>query len=267
MSGIDSRSRPETADGQSVRGGFDADLFGRLVAAEERSFWFRSRNRLIVQAVTQLVAPGERFLEIGCGTGFVLQALVHKCGVRATGGELFVEGLEYARQRVPEAEFALVDAREMPYEEEFAAVGAFDVLEHIDDDFAALRGLHRAVKPGGHVFITVPQHPWLWSAFDNHSQHVRRYRRAELVDRVMQAGLTPLRVTSFVTVLLPLMALSRLGQRIRRRDYDPIADLLLPARVDRFLEKVLIAELRLIQRGVDLPAGGSLLLVARRERG
>jgi SAM-dependent methyltransferase len=249
----------------ATRGGYDPDLFDELAAIEEKSFWFRARNRLIVQMVSAVARPGERFLEIGCGTGYVLQALVRECGLRATGGELLAEGLEHARRRVPGARFVQMDARAMPYEEAFDVVGAFDVLEHIDDDLAALRGLHRAVRPGGHVLLSVPQHPWLWSAFDERSRHVRRYRRAELLERVSQAGLTPVRATSFVTSLLPLMALSRWRQRHLRSERDPTAELLLPRPVDLLLEKVLDAERRLIRRGVNLPVGGSLVVLARRE--
>jgi SAM-dependent methyltransferase len=246
-------------------GGYDTDLFDRLAALEERSFWFRARNRLIVELVSDVASPGDRFLEIGCGTGYVLQALVHACGLRATGGDLFAEGLEHARRRVPEAELSQIDARAMAYEQEFDLVGAFDVLEHIDDDLGVLRALRRAVRPGGFVLLTVPQHRWLWSAADAHARHLRRYARAELLERVRRAGLTPVRVTSFVTSLLPLMALSRWRQRHLRREYDPAAELLLPAPVDRLFERALGLERRLIRRGVDLPVGGSLVLVARRE--
>jgi 2-polyprenyl-3-methyl-5-hydroxy-6-metoxy-1,4-benzoquinol methylase len=247
-------------------GGYDPGFFERLAAVEPRSFWFRERNRLIVRLVSELMRPGERFLEVGCGTGLVLSALSRECGLRVTGGELFSEALEHASRRVPEARLELVDATRMAYAQAFDGVGAFDVLEHIPDDLAAIRGLGRAVRVGGHVFIAVPQHRWLWSAFDDHSRHVRRYRRAELAAKVRQAGLTPIRATSFVTSLLPLMALSRWRRRTLRSDYDPISDLAPPAAVDRVLAVALRLEVALIGRGFDLPVGGSLVLVARRDR-
>ena len=244
--------------------GYDREIFDQLVEIEDRSFWFRARNRLIVRLVSEYAEPRARFLEIGCGTGYVLKALVEECGLQATGAELYAEGLEHARRRVPTANFVELDAREMPYEASFDLVGAFDVLEHIDDDLGVLRGLHRAVRPGGHALLTVPQHPKLWSAADTFAHHVRRYRRSDLLAKLRQTGFVPVRVTSFVMSPLPLMALSRLRERMGDGRYDPIAELTPPEPANRLLERVLDIERALIERGVDLPAGGSLVVVAQR---
>jgi SAM-dependent methyltransferase len=247
------------ASGQRLN--YDPRLFARLAEIEERSFWFRARNRLIVDVAREVTRPGDRALEVGCGTGYVLRALAHDCGLRVTGDELFDEALAYARRRVPEAELTRVDVLDMRYEGCFDLVGAFDVLEHIGDDVGALRAMRRAVRPGGFILLTVPQHPWLWSGADAGARHERRYRRSELVERVVRAGLVPLRVTSFVSSLLPLMALARLAPQRRR---DPLAGLVVPAPLSRLFEWLLGAELALIRRGVSLPAGGSLLVLAQR---
>jgi SAM-dependent methyltransferase len=247
-----------------ARDGYEAGIFATLAETEDRSFWFRARNRLIVQLAAEFSRPGDRYLEIGCGTGYVLEALVRDCGLEATGSELFAEGLEFARSRVPSAGFAELDARSMPYEEAFDLAGAFDVIEHIDDDVGVLRGLHRALRPGGVLLLTVPQHPGLWSAADDYAHHVRRYRRRELVERVEAAGFEVLRTTSFVVSLLPAMALSRWRGRRSPRPYDPVAELVPPGPVNRLLEAMLDGERRLIARGIDFPAGGSLVLAGRR---
>lgn len=247
-----------------AEGGYDPDLFDRLVEIEERSFWFRGRNRLIVELVRGLSAPGERFLEVGCGTGYVLQALARECGLQATGTELFAEGLVHARRRLPEAELVQLDAREMQFDGDFDLAGSFDVIEHIDDDLAVLRGMRQAVRPGGFVLLTVPQHPWLWGPADMHAQHLRRYRRAQLVARMQAAELAPLLVTSFVSSLLPIMALARWRDRRTRSDFDALSGLVLPTPVSRLFELLLDGERWLIRHGVRLPAGGSLVAVARR---
>lgn len=172
---IPSPPLPEAA----ATGGYDAELFGRLADLEDRSYWFRVRNRLVVDLVQSYTVPGDRVLEVGCGTGYVLQALSRDCGLAVTGSELLSAALGYARARVPEASVVQLDAREMPFDAEFDLVGAFDVLEHIDDHLGALRGMRRAVRPGGCVVLTVPQHEWLWSSVDEQAHHVRRYGRRE----------------------------------------------------------------------------------------
>jgi SAM-dependent methyltransferase len=256
---------PELVEGVGDEGGFEAEAFARLVRLEEGSFWFQSRNALILWAL-ETYAPGARsFLEIGCGTGFVLAAIAGAHPeLRLTGSELFSAGLRHTAQRLPDAELVQMDARRIPYEDEFDAIGAFDVLEHVDDDERVLAECHRALRPDGRLLVTVPQHPRLWSGADDYAHHVRRYTRRELVAKFDRAGLEPLRVTSFVSVLLPLMAASRVLERRSRGSYDPAAEHERSARLRRPLAAAMLAEAALIRRGLSFPAGGSLLAVAMR---
>jgi SAM-dependent methyltransferase len=209
--------------------------------------------------------PGaRRVLEVGCGTGYTYRALTAALpAAHVVGTELFEEGLAIARERLPGAELRALDVRAMPYAEAFDLVAAFDVLEHIDDDRGALDGMRRALAPGGGLVVTVPQHPFLWSDADTYAHHERRYRRRELVGRVEAAGFRVEHVTSFVTLLAPFMVLSRLRGRVGA-SFDPLAEFEIPRVLDRVFERVALVEQRLIERGVSLPFGGSLLLVARR---
>ncbi|MGH3102479.1 MAG: class I SAM-dependent methyltransferase [Gaiellaceae bacterium] len=245
--------------------GFDAELFERLARAEPGSFWFRARNRLIVSTLRRHFPDAASLLEIGCGTGFVLAGLRAAFpGLRLVGTELFAEGLEAARRRLPlDVELHRLDARSLPFRSEFDVAGAFDVLEHVEEDELVLRELHGAVRPGGGLILLVPQHPRLWSAADTFAHHVRRYTRRGLERAVTGAGFRVERSTSFVSALLPAMVASRVAHRVARRPYDPIAELE-PGALNGLFERILDGERRLIERGVSLPVGGSLLLVARK---
>ena len=244
--------------------GYDASLFERIAAIEGRSFWFRERNRLVVSTLRRHFPDARDLLDVGCGTGGVLAALREAFpSLRLVGTDLFEEGLEIARARGPGVELVQLDARDLPYRAEFDVVGAFDVLEHVDRDDLVLQSMHRAVRPGGGVIILVPQHRRVWSEMDAIAQHERRYSRAELVEKVTQAGFAVETVTSFVAALLPAMALSRLPRRLLRRPYDPVRELE-PGPLNPVFERILGAERRLIDRGVSLPFGGSLLLVGRK---
>lgn len=246
--------------------GFDPALFAELAALEETNFWFRARNRLIVCALKRHVPAFSDFLEVGCGTGYVLQGVAAAFpGARICGTEAQTEGLQFAASRVSRASFMQMDARHMPFEREFDVIGAFDVIEHIVEDDIVLAQMHRALRPSGHLLLTVPQHPFLWSEYDVRAHHVRRYTGGELRQKLARSGFEIVKMTSFVSVLLPLMMLSRLTRRTESPDYDPLAELRIGRLTNTLLELALDVERVLIRAGIPLPVGGSLLAVARRE--
>jgi SAM-dependent methyltransferase len=247
-----------------MSGGYDDELFRRLAEAEPRSFWYRARARLIVELVRKHFPEARDLLEVGSGSGGVLLALRQAFPeLRLVGAEPSAEGLAVARERLPsEIELVELDVRAMPYRDAFDVVGAFDVLEHIVDDDAALSGLAQAARPGGGVILLVPQHPRLWSDMDRIARHVRRYRREELTRKAEAAGVEVEYIGSFVSALLPAMIGSRALRRLSRRAYDPVAELE-PGPLNVVFERILDGERKLIERGVSLPFGGSLVLVGR----
>ena len=266
-------SEPATIDGFRVfaadiaqgASGYDPAHFAELGRLEDGNFWYRGRNRLLLWALRRYFPGCRSFFEAGCGSGYVLAgvaAAFPHC--RLVAGEASTLGLARAAVRVPAAELLQMDARSVPYRDEFDVVGAFDVIEHIADDAAVLAALHDALVPGGGLLLTVPQHPFLWSEFDVRSGHLRRYRAAQLRDLLVRAGFDILTMTSFTTLLLPAMLLSRLARRQTPATYDPLDELRIPSWLNAVLERVLDLERLLIRAGFALPAGGSLLVVARK---
>jgi SAM-dependent methyltransferase len=243
--------------------GYDAGLFELIAELEEKSFWFRARNDLIVWALLTYFPHARNLVEIGCGSGFVLHA-IHRArpGLALTGIEPFEEGLEKAAERVPDASLLQLDARDLRFERQFDVAAAFDVLEHIDTDEAVLQRMYGALQPGGGALITVPQHPRLWSAFDEVSHHQRRYTRKDLVTKATRVGFRVRRVTSFVSLLLPAVWLMRTG-RSRARAGD-LTRYRTSRTLDAALGTVMVAERSLIRAGLSFPVGASLLLVADR---
>jgi ubiquinone/menaquinone biosynthesis C-methylase UbiE len=240
--------------------GFRESYFDNLATLEAGNWWFESRNALIAWALGRYYGRAESFLEVGCGTGFVISHLAKQFPtLRCTGSEIFSAALPVARNRAPQAALIQMDACHIPYVEEFDVVGAFDVLEHIEDDRKALGELHRACRPGGGILLTVPQHRFLWSAVDEYACHFRRYSKAELVEKCRTTGFDVVMTTSFVSVLLPLMLLSRV--RMKTSANDASEGLNVPIWLNAIFSSVMRMERALIRSGVRLPAGGSLLLV------
>jgi SAM-dependent methyltransferase len=244
--------------------GYDAAIFAAYAKIEDRSFWFRARNRLIIDFIRRDFGDAREVLEVGCGDGFALLAVRTALPeARLVGIEPFTEGIEIARRRVPTAEFVNGVVEELDFRVTFDLACAFDVLEHLDDDEAALNRIHRALKPGGGLLLFVPQHPRLWSGADDFAHHRRRYTKSGLLWLIERAGFDLVLTTSFVSALLPALVAARALQRVRRASYEPVNELVPPFGLNRLFEAILDTERLLIGRGARFPVGGTLVVVAR----
>jgi SAM-dependent methyltransferase len=140
-------------------------------------------------------------------------------------------------------------------------VALLDVLEHVPDDIGSLRAIHRRLKPGGALLLTVPANPWMWSAHDVAHHHFRRYTRAALAKLFLQSGFEVQLLSYFNSLLFPPIAAARALNKARRNDS---ADDALPgATVNGLLNRVFGLEAGLIGR-VPMPFGVSLVAVVRR---
>lgn len=252
---------------------YPSEGFDVTVEVEKRSFWCRSRNRLLVRLLRRFVPADRRarLLEIGCGTGNVLGALRALPNVELTGSEVYVNGLRHAQARLPDIRFVQLDATRMPFRDEFDVIGAFDVLEHIEDDERVIENVHEALHPGGLFVVTVPQYPWMWSELDDIVKHRRRYTRGQLLDRLERRGFEILLCTSFVSTLFPAMAATRLMSR-RSAASKPRVDtreaferqVRLSGPANALCDAAMRIDEALIALGLSLPFGGSVAVVARR---
>jgi SAM-dependent methyltransferase len=249
--------------------GYDAKHFEKLVAVEDRHFWFASRNRLLADVLARLTLPDKaRVLEIGTGTGNTLRVL-ERTFPQATlvGVDLFEEGLCTAQRRT-KAYLVRANVEQLPFQREFELIGAFDVLEHIEDDRAALAHIHRLLTRDGRVVLTVPACARLWSRFDQDSHHFRRYEPDELRERLVSAGFVVERLSFFFAALYPFVSILRsVADRFpgRNNKASPVArELRIVPVVNATLTAILDLEGRITASGFRLPIGTSLLAVARR---
>jgi|SRR5688500_11252438 len=249
---------------------YPAEGFEVTAAVEARSFWCRSRIRILKRIIDRFAARGRTLdmLDIGCGIGGIVGALEEMGRLRLTGSEIYLSGLRYARSRLPGISFIQLDATRIPFEAQFDIVGAFDVLEHIEADEQVMRSVRKALRPGGLFLITVPQYPWMWSHLDELVHHKRRYTRQELVSKLTAADYTIEYTTSFVTALFPFMMAARMRSKMRSHSTDTRAEFAsevsLPGPLNAAFDAVMRFDETLIGMGASLPFGGSLLAVARK---
>jgi SAM-dependent methyltransferase len=228
---------------------------------EDRVHWYFRGRLSVIRGALRHVLPRQRvrLLEIGCGTGNVLGAL-------GEFGEAV--GIEANDSLVAVARAAGLDVRQgalpddLPVAPGWAdVVLLLDVLEHLDDDAAGLRGARGVLRESGLLVATVPAYGWLWGGHDVALGHRRRYVARGLLGLVNRAGYRVEHLTYFNTVLFPAIASIRLYKRLRRDDRH---DLRRPASVVNGVLQRLFALERHVVPTPGLPFGASLLVVARR---
>jgi SAM-dependent methyltransferase len=235
-------------------------VYDTMADLDQRHWWYRARRQVLAALIRRLATPpaDASILEIGCGTGHNL-AMLGEFG-RVDALELDEEVRSVAEQRLgrkvmgaPLPELAGVPDRH------YDLIGAFDVIEHIDDDRAALASIASRLKPGGKLVMTVPAHQWMWSAHDVVNHHKRRYSSRSL-KRLIEGS--PLRLEAmgyFNSLLFPVAMAERLSSKVRGKDE---ADLSVPpGPINATLETVFAAERHLVGR-LPLPPGLSLFAVA-----
>jgi len=243
-----------------------AELYRQTNALEDHHWWFAARRQIVSHAIRRMAKPpaGARILDAGCGTGGNL-AMLGQFG-RVTGVEPDETALAFARGRGTSADLVkgmLPDA--LPFDDAtFDLAVLLDVLEHIDDDGAALRRVAAVLKLGGCLLLTVPAFPFLWSGHDELHAHRRRYRRHELAGKIASAGLNVRCVSCFNTWLFPAIAAARLVRRLGVG--GALSDLFLPPPpVNAFLRALMASERHAIGR-ISLPVGVSLIVCAAKPR-
>lgn len=247
-----------------MKGSYPESQYEPILSKEDRYWWFIGRRQIIVNSLKSELRYGAKFLDLGCGTGYILSGLSKlNLGASLFGADMHDSAIRIAKKRVPKATFFREGLGDLP-ESSFDVVGLFDVLEHIEDDKTALRSISDLLLPGGVLLVTVPQHSWLWSKTDESAGHYRRYEKKSIVAMLQKCGFKVVFTTSFVMMALPLMAVSRWLERINQRSDYLDKQFEIHDVVNQVLLALLRLEAFLIQCGISLPVGGSLMVKAEK---
>jgi ubiquinone/menaquinone biosynthesis C-methylase UbiE len=240
-------------------------LLAATADAEARHFWFQGFRRFVSPLLHAASGgrPGLRLLDCGCGTGGNLSLLAGRG--TAVGIDYTLSGLRTARAR-GHARVAQATASLLPFPDAtFDIATSFDMLQVLPDalESRALAELARVLKPGGALVVNVAAMPWLRGDHALLSEEARRYDRRDLRRKLAAAGFTVERLTHTNATLLPMMMAVRALQRVRgaRAAASDIA--VPPAPINAALAALLRLEAQLV-RHVDLPAGSSILCLARK---
>jgi len=193
----------------------ERSVYDNMAKLDEQHWWYVARRDILDRLIRRRIRlpDNARILEIGCGTGHNLPMLGQFGEVDAI--EIDAAAREMASKRLGKP----VMAHPLPTLEgvedgAYDLVAILDVLEHIEADREALTGIARKLRPGGRILITVPAHPWMWSAHDVVNHHKRRYTRRTLKKVIAEAGLRLDLLRWFNSLLFPVAAGVRLAGRL-----------------------------------------------------
>lgn len=241
----------------------DKTYVRQMAVLQADHWWYEGRRSIIISTLDslKLEKSSTTILDAGCGPGSNLTALSFFGEVKAFEPDEFsshhaadISGLEVKTGSLPDA---------IPYEENFDLICAFDVIEHIEDDVAALKALRNKLKPAGHALFTVPAHMWLWSEHDVMNHHYRRYSLATFKKTLEEAGFKVEKISYYNMWLFPLAAGIRLTKKLFKiKDSKDTAMPMAP--LNAIFCKIFASEAKLL-KSRNLPFGLSIIAHCRKD--
>jgi 2-polyprenyl-3-methyl-5-hydroxy-6-metoxy-1,4-benzoquinol methylase len=238
---------------------------------EEDSFWFKHRNNIISESVKKY-NMNNHFFDIGGGNGFVAKRLQEN-GQLVTLIEPGELGAINAQKRgvnnvlCSTLEDAGINSNTLD------SVGLFDVVEHIEDDKGFLQKIFGFLKPGGHVYISVPAFNALWSNEDKDAGHFRRYSINQIKSVLQKSGYEIIYSTYIFSILpIPVFLFrtlpSKLGLNKNSNDLDKHQNEHKENKglVSKILDKIWAWELGQVKKNKRIPFGGSSFIVAKKPK-
>ena len=239
----------------------ESDTYQLMREFEDGHWWFVARRKILRDLLSTLQIPaGSNILEVGCGTGGNIEFLQEFGSVTCVESDGIATRIARERKLCPIISGRLPN--ELPsFEHPFDLIVLFDVLEHIEEDGESLVALSKLLKPDGHIVLTVPAFPFLWSQHDDENHHKRRFTRSSLSNLVTSNNLSIEYISYFNFWLFPLVATIRMIRKLFQYE-ESWQDMRLPNKIpNRILQFIFSSERYFIKRKVSLLVGISLVTV------
>ena len=242
----------------------DQDFYLQYASVEDKHWWFVGRRQIIDSFIRKLNLPkNAEILEAGCGTGGNLIMLSAHGRVDAMEIDKIACELANQRQVTKVQNGSLPD--NIPFKGKYDLIVILDVLEHLDEDLAALQTLYAKLKPGGWLLVTVPAYQFLWSQHDQINHHKRRYILNNLQQLVRKADYDIHYKSYFNTLLFPLIVFLRFWSKLfQNSDSQTQGDLVMPSKFVNCFLTLFFASERHLLHCMPLPFGVSILLLAQK---
>ncbi len=239
--------------------------YARMAEREKNYWWHLGRLRIIQTYIkrTASYTSKTKMLNVGCGTGGTIDML-ERFGI-VDNVDISDEAIAIMKQHGYKR-LTKVKGIKLPFKDKaYDIVGAFDVLEHIEDHVGALKEWGRVLKNDGAVVLTVPAYQWLWSDHDVSLHHKRRYTIRRLRQAAKQAGLRLEKKSYAVVFSLPLVVTFRYIHKLSGRQIDSETSYVnVPGWVNRLFTNILYGEAK-VHKYLSFPAGTSVIAVLRKD--
>lgn len=250
----------------------DELVYQQFLNLEKTHWWFIGRRAILFSLLDKFLPKKKnlKILDVGCGFGGMLEGLSN-LGY-AMGMEIDMESARTCRDRGFKG-ICLGSGYDLPIRENsLDIITLFDAIEHIDNDERVLHQCVTALKPGGHMMITVPAYQILYADNDRTSHHLRRYTLSRLKHLIRKEGLKVIKGTYFNVILFPLILPAVMLIKIKEALRGPIPgsetgrtnlSYKYPRLLNHLLCTIFSSEQHLLKR-VSMPFGHSIALIARK---
>ena len=239
--------------------------YEKIKLQQDVHWWFVAKREIVLTLWKHFCHPGreDRVLDAGCGYGFLMEHL-QKTADDVYGFDISEEAARWCREHIcPHvASGSLPD--NFPFEETFQSIFALDVLEHIEDDHAALRVLRDHLQPDGYLVATVPALMSLWSYNDVVCMHKRRYDERELREKTEAAGYRIVKLSYYNALLFPPVYVVRKLKNLCRIQSEDLPAEIHDGWFNRLLYRIFSSEKEHLMHGT-YPFGVSLIMIAQKK--
>lgn len=224
-------------------------------------FWIAAHRRIVLKFVKSLLEAKRKLsklkiLDAGCGRGELLDLFIPWGEVTAV--DVSEDAVDFCRKKYNVQSHRML-IQDMSFaDNSFDFIFCIDVIEHIKNDFVAMKELYRVLKPDGFLIMTSPAFMSLWGYHDEEQGHFRRYTTSKFIQLSNQAGFKIKKCCYFKFLLfLPLYFIRRFKTIIRHRsdDFYQVNHV-----INKILSILLEIEATIISK-VSLPIGSSLVAV------
>lgn len=233
---------------------------------EDTHWWHRTKREIIASVIQKEIDKTKkklRILEIGAGTSLLIKEFIHSADTFALDRSKTALSLS-KKNGIGNTIHADLGTYSGYKKNFYDIVVAADVLEHLADDYGAVKKIHDMLKKGGIFIIHVPAHQSLFSYWDKSLGHFRRYEKKDLQKLIKSAPFSVSFLSFRLPTIYPFVRLfrkfSKETKRKRKSDFEQFSILNLPLYFFTKAEDALIRN-----KTITPPFGLSLFAIAKKK--